>query len=85
MKFSHLFAITWNALAIVWDCWDGVWNPILEGSLSYQRVEDLLNMHIALVHLQLLVTIRDNWEWGGLTFFVLGAYAKIKGAHFDEE
>ena len=68
-----------NLWPIIWSSSDGVWNPILEGSLSDEMVEDLLNMQNALMYLRPSLGTQDGWEWKGQTFSLLTVYAKIRG------
>ena len=58
---------------------------ILVDALSDQRVEDLLNIQNAFVHMGPSHGTQDCWEWEPQTFSVRGALGKDQGGQFVQE
>ena len=58
--------------------------PFLRVSCWTQRVEDLLEMQMALLHLKPVSGTQDGWEWGGTFFSVLRVCKEIRDGWNEE-
>ena len=63
MEFLRLFALAQDSWVTKRDCWDGMWNLILEGALSDQRAEDFLCMQSPLISIRSR-RVHDGWVLG---------------------
>ena len=77
-EFPILFALARVHEAMVRECCDDMWYPIMQGVLSYQMVEDLLGMLTSMLHLKPMNRTQDGWEWEGISFSIQGVYMKIR-------